>query len=74
MFEGIWTALKSYLATVNFLKMIVEWLVAAQNKQIGRNEVAYDVTRETAEAENRMRDVPRPSDDDVARSLQDGRF
>ena len=59
---------------VSLLRTCLEWLIAEENKQTGRNEAAHDVTRETAETENRMRDVSRPDDDAVARSLQDGQF
>lgn len=70
----MWESLKGFFTLVSFLKKILEWFIAEQNKQIGRDEVAYDVTRETAEAENRMRDVERPDDSAVARSLSEGKF
>jgi hypothetical protein len=59
---------------ISLLKTFLEWLIAEENKQTGRNEAAYDITRKTAETESRMRDAPRPDDDAVARSLQDGQF
>lgn len=70
----MWGALKGFFGLVGLVKQILTWLIAEQNKQIGRNEAAYDVTRKTAEAENRMRDVERPDDQSVARSLQDRTF
>lgn len=70
----MWESLKGFWNLVSIVKRLLEWFIAEENKQIGRNEVAYDVTRETAEAENRMRDVPRPSDDSVADSMQTGKF
>lgn len=70
----MWESLKGFFTLIGFLKKILEWFIAEQNKQIGRDEVAYDVTRETAESENRMRDVERPDDKSVADSLQSGKF
>jgi hypothetical protein len=70
----MWTTLKGLFGLVGLIKQIVTWLIAEQNKQIGRNEAAYDVTRKTAETENRMRDIARPDDESVARSLQDRTF
>lgn len=70
----MWESLKGFFGLISLLKTFLEWLIAEENKQTGRNEAAYDVTRKTAEAENRMRDVARPDDDAVARSLQDGQF
>jgi hypothetical protein len=70
----MWTTLKGLFGLVGLIKQIVTWLIAEQNKQIGRNEAAYDVTRKTAEAENRMRDIARPDGESVARSLQDRTF
>ena len=70
----MWESLKGFFGLISLLKTFLEWLIAEENKQIGRNEAAYDVTRKTAETENAMRDVGRPDDESVARSLQDGQF
>jgi hypothetical protein len=70
----MWTMLKGLFGLVGLIKQIVTWLIAEQNKQIGRNEAAHDVTRKSAETENRMRDIARPDDESVARSLQDRTF
>ncbi len=66
--------LSGFFELIGLVKQFLTWLIAEENKQIGRNEAAYDVTRKTAETENRMRDVGRPDDESVARSLQDGQF
>jgi len=66
--------LSGFLELIGLVKQFLTWLIAEENKQIGRNEAAYDVTRKTAETENKMRDVGRPDDESVARSLQDGQF
>ena len=70
----MWETLKGFFGLIGLLKTFLEWLVAAENRQIGRTEASHDVTRKTAEIEDRMRDVVRPDDDAVARSLQDGKF
>jgi len=70
----MWAKIKSFLDIISLVKMIMTWLVAKENQQIGRNEKAHEVTMETAETENRMRDVVRPDDDAVDRKLQDGSF
>jgi hypothetical protein len=70
----MFASLKGLWDLIAIFKRLLEWFIAEENKQIGRNEAAQDVTRETAEAENRMRDVVRPDDDAVARKLQDGSF
>jgi len=70
----MWESLKGFFGLISLLRTCLEWLIAEENKQTGRNEAAHDVTRKTAETENRMRDVVRPDDDAVARSLQDGQF
>ena len=70
----MWESLKGFFGLISLLRTFLEWLIAEENKQTGRNEAAYDVTRKTAETENRMRDVGRPDDESVARSLQDGQF
>lgn len=62
--------LKGLFGLIALIRRFLEWFIAEENKQIGRNEAAYDVTRKTAETENAMRDVPRPSYDAVADSLQ----
>jgi hypothetical protein len=70
----MWAKIKSFLDIISLVKMIMTWLVAKENQQIGRNEKAHEVTMETAEAENRMRDVERPDDSAAARSLSEGKF
>jgi hypothetical protein len=70
----MFASLKGLWDLIAIFKRLLEWFVAEENKQIGRNEAAQDVTRETAEAENRMRDVERPSDQSVVDSLQSGKF
>jgi hypothetical protein len=70
----LFKTLSGFLALIGLVKQFLTWLIAEENKQIGRNEAAYDVTRKTAETENKMRDVGRPDDQSVARSLQDGKF
>lgn len=70
----MFSSLKGLWDLIAVFKRLLEWFIAEENKQIGRDEVAYDVTREAAEAENRMRDIARPDDDAVARSLSEGKF
>lgn len=70
----MFSSLKGFLDLFSFLKKLLEWFIAEENKQIGRDEANYDVTRKTAETENAMRDVPRPSDDAVVDKLQTGKF
>jgi hypothetical protein len=70
----MWSTIKALAEFLGLLRKLFDWFRDEQQKQIGREEVAHDVTRETAEAENRMHDVPRPSDDSVADKLQTGKF
>lgn len=70
----MWDTLKGFFGLVGLIRQLLAWLIAQENRQIGRNEAAHDVTRETAETENRMRDVVRPDDESVARSLQERTF
>lgn len=70
----MWETLKGLASLIGIIKRLLEWFIAKENQQIGRNEANYDVTRKTAETENRMRDVERPSDDDVADSMRSGKF
>lgn len=70
----MWDTLKGFFGLVGLIRQLLAWLIAQENRQIGRNEAAHDVTRETAETENRMRDVARPDDESVARSLQERTF
>lgn len=70
----MFSSLKGIWDLISLLKKALEWFIAEQNRQIGRDQMADDITRKTAETENAMRDVHRPPDDDVARSLQDGKF
>ena len=70
----MWATLKGLFGLIGLIRQILTWMIAEQNKQIGRNEAGYDVTRKTAETENRMRDIARPDDESVARSLQDRTF
>jgi hypothetical protein len=70
----MWETLKGFFGLVSLIRTILNWLIAEENKQIGRREVAHDVTIATAEAENRMRDIGRPDDPAVERSMQDRSF
>ena len=70
----MWETLKGFFGLVSLVKQFLTWMIAEENKQVGRNEVAYDVTRKAADTENRMRDIGRPDDGAVARSLQDESF
>jgi hypothetical protein len=70
----MWSTLKGFFGLVSLIRTILNWLIAEENKQIGRNEKAHEVTQATAETENAMRDVGRPDDGDVERSLHEGRF
>lgn len=70
----MWASLKGLWDAIALLRRLLEWFIAEQNKQIGREEVARDVTQATAETENRMRDVARPDDGSVADRLHKGTF
>jgi hypothetical protein len=70
----MWSTIRALAEFLGLLRKLFDWFRDEQQKQIGRNEVAHDVTQETAEAENRMRDVVRPSDDAVADSLRSTKF
>jgi cation transport regulator ChaB len=70
----MWSTIKALAEFLGLLRKLFDWFRDEQQKQIGRNEVAHDVTQETVEAENRMRDVVRPSDDAVADSLRSTKF
>jgi hypothetical protein len=70
----MFASLKGLWDLIAIFKRLLEWFIAEENKQIGRNEANYDTTRKTAETENAMRDVPRPDDDAVADKLSKGSF
>ena len=70
----MWKSIEGILSIFTLLRKLFDWFRDEQQKQIGRDEVAHDVTIEAAEAENRMRDIARPDDKSVAESLQSGRF
>jgi hypothetical protein len=70
----MWSTIKALAELLGLLRKLFDWFRDEQQKQIGREEVAHDVTQETAEAENRMRDVAPPSGDAVVDKLQNGKF
>lgn len=70
----MWATIKGLFGLVGLIRQVLTWLIAKENQQIGRNEKAHEITQETAETENAMRDVDRPDDGAVERSLHEGRF
>jgi hypothetical protein len=59
-------------------KMVLGWIEnrrrEAQIKQSGRDEVATAVTKKTEEVKDAMDKVPRPTEDEVEKSLADHTF
>ena len=65
---------KAVYAFFSFLSGLIGWRQRAEDRQAGRDEVKAAVNAETLETKDAMDGVARPSDDDVARSLQSGKF
>lgn len=71
-----WTAIVAALANlVGLIRDFFSWKKSADDRQAGRDEIAAQVNKEAADAQDRMARVDdNPTDDAVTKRMQSGTF